>query len=394
MQVSSPQASSTLPLDKAMAHSKATFILALVWFNTACPAAGSSIMRVGVDAGGSLEMEQAASLSNLGHMFDDDTDAKAVISNAPVDSVDELLPFIQNLKKTLEPWAVDESKKLKTAAESITACNEGIDKGMLEAKDQHDTCDAKGVSHKEYRSDECEKFTTKEHWKAEKATRHEVMNTECDAFNAVKKEVKEATTSLSSYVDEMDIVDSVEKKFCSDLNDRYRDHQEKCKTAEAAAADASAEHEKATTAWTVQKTTSDTEQNAMFESCCEHAIATKVVCGNYDECWEERVKAYEIMKAAAEDEEKLKKVEWRVYSRIECLLPVLGTNKADEIEKCREKTHSTSHLDVEYPSIPEKAACEVETAFPGTPVFYNAHFANLPDTCKGQAVEMCPGMKQ
>jgi len=112
----------------------------------------------------------------------------------------------------------------------------------------------------------------------------------------------------------------------------------------------------------------------------------------HDTCHDDKVAAYEAVKAIIEAEEKVRKVEWRVYSRIECLLPVLGTDDAAKIEECRTKEHSTSHLDIEYPAIPEKSKCTEDQAFPGTETYKKDHFGTLPDNAKGQAVAVCTGM--
>jgi len=130
----------------------------------------------------------------------------------------------------------------------------------------------------------------------------------------------------------------------------------------------------------------------MDVTCCAYALATQDVCESHDTCYEDKVEAYNAVKAIVQAEEKVKKVEWRVYSRIECLLPVLGTDEAAKIEECRAQTHSTTHLDIEYPAIPEKSACQVEQGYPGTEAYQNANYASLPDNAKGKAVAVCAGM--
>merc|ERR1719262_297585 len=209
------------------------------------------------------------------------------------------------------------------------------------------------------------------------------MEIECNEFQTVKDEAKSATASYGGG-DEGAYLERVSEQFCNDLLPRYEEHKEKCTTAKAEHVTVSETYETKNTAYTVQKTTSDTVQSEMDVACCEYALATKHVCTAHATCYEDKVEAYNAVKAIVEAEEKVKKVEWRVYSRIECLLPVLGTDQAAKIEECRETTHSTSHLDIEYPTIPEKSTCKVEEAFPGTEAYKNAHYASLPDTAKGE----------
>jgi len=372
--------------------------IALLLLNTACPAAGASVMRVhtaSVQPGGEVEMMQTESVSGLANMFSDDLEAKAMASKLLVlaegTPSDDLLPFVQKLKAQIQPWHDGATAQLKNAIEEISSCTAGMENGMRETEAKKDSCSGKSTSHTTHRSDESTKFTTKEHWKAETAEKKEEMTTECNAFQTVKDEAKSATASYGGG-DEGAYLESVSQQFCSGLLPRYKEHKEKCTTAKAEHDQVSETYETKNTEHTVQKTTSDTVQTEMDVACCEYALATKDVCTSHDTCYEDKVAAYKAVKAIVEAEEKGKKVEWRVYSRIECLLPVLGTNDAGKIEECRAKEHSTSHLDIEYPAIPEKSTCKVEQDFPGTEAYKNAHYAPLPDNAKGQAVAVCTGM--
>merc|ERR1719262_1142836 len=296
---------------------------------------------------------------------------------------DDLLPFVQKLKEQIQPWHDKSTATLKAAIEEIASCTEGMENGMRETEAKKDSCIAKSDEHTTCRTDESAKFTVKEHWKAETAEKKEEMTTECNVFKTVEDEAKSATASYGGG-DEGAYLESVSQKFCSDLLPRYKLHKEKCTTATAEHVRVSGIYETKNTAYTVQKTTSDTVQTEMDVTCCEYALATKDVCTSHDTCYEDKVAAYKALKGIVESEEKVKKVEWRVYSRIECLLPVLGTDQAAKIEECRDKTHDTSHLDIDYPSIPEKSECHADDAFPGTDAYKNAHYASLPDTAKGE----------
>jgi len=375
---------------RVMAHSKPNLILALLLLNTACPAAGASVMRV--HASGEVEALQSESVTGLRNMFSDDPEAKAMTAKLLEGTPSEdLLPLVQKLKEEIQPWHGDATASLNTAIEEIASCTTGMENGMRETEANRDSCSAKSTSHTTHRTDESTKFTTKEHWKAETAEKKEEMTTECNAFQTVEDEAKSATASYSGG-DEGAYLERVSEQFCSDLLPRYKEHKEKCTTAKAEHVRVSETYETKNTEYTVQKTTSDTVQAEMDVTCCAYALATKGVCTAHGTCYEDKVAAYKAVKAMVEAEEKIKKVEWRVYSRIECLLPVLGTDQAAKIDACVAKVHSTSHLDIEYPTIPEKSTCKVEQDFPGTEAYKNAHFASLPDNAKGETVAMCTGM--
>jgi len=383
-----------------MAPSNSWFILALLLLNTACPAAGASVMRVheaSIKAGGEVEMMQTESLSGLSgltNMFADDDEASAtanLLMLAEGTPSDDLLPFVQKLKNQIQPWHDDATAKLKAAIEEVKACTGEMENGMRDAQAEKDSCTAESTSHTTHRKDERSKFSAKEQAKANEVEKKEEMTTECNAFKAVKDEVHSATATYGGG-DEGAYLESVSQQFCSGLLPRYKEAKQKCTTATAEHTEASETYETKNTAYTVQKSASDTVQTEMDETCCEYALATKGVCTSHATCYEDKVAAYKVVKAIIEGEEKVKKVEWRVYSRIECLLPVLGTDNAAKIEECRAKEHSTSHLDIEYPDVPEKVACQTEQAYPGTEAYKAAHFGNLPDEAKGKSVAVCAGM--
>merc|ERR1719162_1428495 len=162
---------------------------------------------------------------------------------------------------------------------------------------------------------------------------------------------------------------------------RYEDAKKKCAAAKAEYARVSELYETAESAHTAEKKVCNEKQTQTEVSYCQYALTTKGTCDSYGTCYEDKVAEYRLVKEIVESEEKLKKVEWRVYSRIECLLPVLGTDDADAIETCRKKTYSLEGI--AYLEIPGKDACTIEAAYPGTNAYDTAHMAPLPDDAKG-----------
>jgi hypothetical protein len=382
-----------------MVHSKPNLILALLLLNTACPAAGASVMRVNYN--GEVEVMQTESATGLANMFSDDLEAKAMASKLLEGTpIDDLKEKVQDLKDQIyvnennKPFEKRATATLEAAIAEIRSCTAGMENGMRGAGAKKDSCSAKSTSHTTHRTDESTMFTVKEHWKAEKAEKKEIMTTECTAFQTVADEAKSATASYGGG-DAGAYLASVLQKFCKDLLPRYREHKEKCTTAKAEHVRVSAIYDNKNNVYMVQKTASDTVQTEMDVTCCEYALATKDVCTSYGTCYKDKRAAYKnevlpLVKA----EENAKKVEWRVYSRIECLLPALGTSNTHEIEKCRVKTHETDHLTVPEPTIPGESACPVDEAFPGTDAYYTTHFGHLPENAKGKKVAECTGMME
>jgi len=349
-------------------------------------------MRVEVQASGEVEMVQSESVTGLANMFSDDLEAKEVVSKLLQGTPsDDLLAIIQKLKKQILPWHGESEAELKTAIEEISSCNVDMENDMRETKAKKQSCSAESASHTAQREDESTKFTTKEHWRAETAEKYEEMTTECNAFQEVAEEAKSATASYGGG-DAGAYLESVLQKFCEDLFPRYKEHKQKCTTAKAEHVRVSEIYEAKIIEYEVQKNMSDATQTETDITCCEYSIATKDVCVSHNTCHRDKVAAYKEVEAIIQAEEKVKKVEWRACDRIECLLPILGTSDAHEIEKCREKTHDASHLSITYPAIPANSTCPVDLDFPGTEPYYTTHFGLLPENAKGKDVEQCTGM--
>jgi len=377
-----------------MACLKSNFILALLLLNVACPTAHSP-MRRAVSALGTIETQPDSAIE-LADMFPDQPEATAVAKSllalakegAPYD---ELLTILRDLKSKIEPWHAKATDMLKTSIEAVKQCAVAMEGGMGQSQTKKTECTTKSTSHTTHRTEESTKFTTTEHWKAQTAEKNEVMDTECKILSDVKAEARAATAQYGGG-DEGSYLDSICQEFSAGLLPRIKDAKKKCTTAEGDHASVSGKWETAKSAYTVQVDAGNTVQTEMDVTCCQYALATKDTCEDHDTCYKDKVADYTSMKAMVESEEKIRKVEWRVYSRIECLLPVLGTDNSTGIETCRAQEHSTTHLNIDYPGIPGKSSCAIEAAYPGTDTYYNDHYGSLPENAKGEPVATCVGM--
>jgi hypothetical protein len=378
-----------------MAHSKPNLILALLLLNTACPAAGASVMRV--HSSGEVEVMQTESVTDLANMFSDDLEAKAMASKLlegkPSDARDEMSEWCEDGKKKTQTSNDEARATLEAAFAKIASCTAAMETGMRGTEAKKGSCISKSDEHAACRKEESTKFTTKEHWKAETAEKKEVMTTECNAFQAVEDEAKSATASYGGE-DEGAYLESVSQKFCKDLLPRYRKHKERCMTAKAEHVRVSEIYVTKKTAYIVQKAKCDGIQTEMDVTCCEYSLATKGVCTSYDTCYEDKVADYKEMNAGIQADVKVMEVEWRVYERILCLLPLLGSDDHAGIMACRAKIQDWSHLKIAEHEMPGQSACHVDEAFPGTSAYYTTHFGNLPEDAKGKDVAECAGMTE
>jgi len=106
--------------------------------------------------------------------------------------------------------------------------------------------------------------------------------------------------------------------------------------------------------------------------CAGPVAAQRVLCEDYSTCYNNALAAYQEEKPTIEAMHLNWTVQWRTLKRMECLLGIMqsgGTN--DDIDKCKEKTWPTDHLDLDYPVIPTKEECHGAPAGAGT--FLQAH---------------------
>jgi len=389
-----------------MTQSKPTLILAILVFNAGCANAYNPIRQVSVSADGMLEMQSGAS-RELANILSDDPEAPAVAKSLLAlaekgTPQDELLPFVRKLKSQIEPWHENATKVLNAAIEEVKKCAAAMDGSMSQLQNKKDGCSGNSESQSlvqlveasNCRTEESTKFTTMEHWKAETAEKKEVMDTECKKLADIKAEARAATAKYTSG-DVGAYLKSVSTKICDDptgLLPRLKDAKSKCEAAKGERNDANGKWVTATTEHTESKTVCNGIQKKKDKECCTYALATKTTCTHHDTCYEDKVDKYNKVKGLIEAEEKVAKVEWRVYSRIECLLPVLGTDDAAKIEECRAQAHSTAHLDIDYPAIPAKGSCVIEAAYPGTAAYRNAHYGSNPASAQAQDVAVCAGL--
>jgi len=395
-----------------MAHSKPTLILAILFLNVACTTAHTPIRRASVSAQGAIEM-QSDSSSELANMLSDDPEAPAVAKGllalaregAPQD---ELLDLVRNLKSKIEPWHENATKVIERSIESFKQCAVPMTgaMGKLEGKKKECSANAEEESLIQVealpqtincRTEQSTKFTTMKKWEAQTGEKKEIMDTECEHFAGIEAEVRAATAHYGGG-DAGAYLKSVLSEFCEcpdGLLCRYKEAKKKCKDAKDEHTDAKGKWVIAVDEHTEVKKRCNGAQKKRDEGCCKYALETKRTCEAHDQCHRDKVEAYEKVKELFKEEEKMRKVEWRVYSRIECLLPILGTSDTKNIDKCRNIVeHDTTHLTLKYPDPPAKSPCVVEVAYPGTPAYYNAHYGSLPGNAQAQDVLPCTGMEE
>jgi len=363
----------------AMSHSKSLFILGLLMLNVGCHSAHSPAQ--------SLSEKLASVLPEEGT---EQTQSLLMLAQAGAPKA-KLLKFVSDLKDEIKPWPAEAHATLKERIDAVNACATTKDGEMAHNLAQKRQCDEQSDLHKKCRKEESKKFKNKTHWEAVRAEKKGIMDRECKIFRDVKEEVRAAKASHGGGNVES-FLESVCGRF-GILITRYEDAKEKCTTATAEHERVSAIYEKVASEYEVQRNACDDKQTETEVVCCHYALATKDTCDSYGTCFEDKVAEYRQVKGLVEKQEKVKKVEWRVWSRIECLLPALDTDNSAKIAECKAiKEHNTDHLTITYPDEPAKDSCTIEAAYPGTDAYYKAHMASLPDDAKGRPVAQCVGL--
>ena len=143
----------------------------------------------------------------------------------------------------------------------------------------------------------------------------------------------------------------------------------------------------------VMKAVCDVKQGTLETKACGLGKSMSSACHKYSNCWEDTKEDYEKAKPGIRNMERDRKGEWRVLKRVKCLLDVFsekdGMVDAKVIGECKEKTHSTTHLNLFYPPIPPKIKCAAIPPVPGQNRFVQAFYSSLPFDAKAGPSETC-----
>jgi len=170
------------------------------------------------------------------------------------------------------------------------------------------------------------------------------------------------------------------KKKCNDATKRHADKVRECKR----------KHK----AYLTKRAKCDQYQGLMDTNSCTSAVMIKDACEAYAGCYFAKRKAHSIFYRKAVMEEQDRKAEWRGLKRMDCLIKAFADGKVtgSEVDACKKQSHSTSHLTLKHPKIPDMVRCTTPTLYPATGDYKRKEFAPLPTLAKGKASAPCSGM--
>jgi hypothetical protein len=134
----------------------------------------------------------------------------------------------------------------------------------------------------------------------------------------------------------------------------------------------------------------------MDAASCKRAVIAKDACESYAGCYFNKKESYEVSEGRVRFNEVDRRAEWRGLKRIGCLIDAFADGKvtSKEIEICKNRTHSTAVLNIDYPDIPPLGKCIVPNLYPATEFYKKKEFAPLPAAAKGEESMICSGMEE
>jgi len=361
----------------------------------------------GVHAGG-RPTDARASVQDLLAGIDDPGDVNPemdgvvnLLKSTPMkDLLDVVKPEIDKMETQILDAKASAQNTLDGIDAAITTCKSNQSAGEGQASGLQTTMNGKRQPHKDCRgvenSDKIEYDSCVKTMDALKTT----MDLACDAYNTAVKppnvnlvpspnaneEYKLWLGRVKAWVDaELSSVTQKEAA-CDTARSDYENEKDRC---EGPSGDGGLKK-----AWEDKKTQCDEAQTAFETAACDYSSQVATTCSSYGTCVAATKTVYDNQRQHIEREEGDRETEFRAVQRIKCLLDVWSA-QGDSVDKaklqeCVDKTHSTSHLELSYPTIPVVDACTLPER-PCTPGFVTAEYGSLPAHAPHKACTPCAG---
>jgi hypothetical protein len=331
------------------------------------------------------------------------------------------------LTKTMMPKVIAAHKadqaQLNRLVREIAKCGSTKDSALKGAKVSFDKYKKESRYHKSCRADEAVKYTSKKTCLSQQRSLYNIKVLKCKAFSDISKKwgttknnkavvSKGASESVESYVTRLSTT------FCGrhihgpkgtkkgpggwggglagGMLDQYLRAKEACQRATRNYNNKVKECKRKIHAYNVRKAKCNQYQTLMDAASCKSAVLTKDACESYAGCYYSKLKAYRIAERKVRMEEVDRKAEWRGLKRMDCLIDAFADGKVTnaEVNACKKKTVSTTHLNIKYPKIPPLVKCLVPQLYPSTGTYKKAEFHPLPLLAKGKESVECSGVAE
>jgi len=301
------------------------------------------------------------------------------------------------ISKTLEPEILKEHEsaksELKALMEAFGKCQNPIGNGSAAAA-LFAATDTKDKKHQKCRVSQETLWKDDDSCKTILTGLKNGMDAICGARDAYEREPSQAAGDCHA---------SPAQKYgpwLMALKDRFTEKYEEWQKLDTQCLNATAAHEAQgplcesnASALEKKKLRCDNIQSTMEDTSCSAHATAEVACISSDECYNTAKKTYKDRKQVIQAEEQARKVNSRVFKRMQCLIEIIEKKgSAEDVEKCRNKTTSTEHLGLTYFDVPAEPECVVIQSTPCSPAFNEARYGGLPPNSPAATCHACPAL--
>mmetsp|Transcript_20911 Transcript_20911/g.46445 ORF Transcript_20911/g.46445 Transcript_20911/m.46445 type:complete len:878 (-) Transcript_20911:59-2692(-) len=145
--------------------------------------------------------------------------------------------------------------------------------------------------------------------------------------------------------------------------------------------------------WKSTRVNCNNLQNTLEGDTCSAGRQHQASCKEYRKCYSDALRAKYAQMPVIKKNEKDRKTEWRGLKRISCLLNVFATDESEPsvevIDKCKQKTHDTTILNIAYKKAPARQRCGASPTVPCSTSFHRTYYWRLPSRGQPKRCEPC-----
>jgi len=307
--------------------------------------------------------------------------------------------MVKMVNDDMKPKVIDAKKAAQAQLDGLynafDACTGKKTSAMLGVPAAVRTKKKQSTNHKNCRKRQADKQAKADGCAAVQKAEEDAKKAACDGQDALSTDPnKEADTchtnggeKYSQWVDRIDT-------WITTKAGVYRKAAKACKVAGGKAARQKKTCDPLVKASNEDKTSCDAMQEALETTTCTIATTATKTCGEYVACYNAARQALQEQLPAIKKLEANRRAEWRALMRMECLLKLFADGEAEEkeVDKCKEKTHKTDHLNLKYGKMPDPEKCESPVADPCGSQYVSEEYAGLPSDAPAKDCLTCSGL--
>merc|ERR1719162_2356330 len=330
------------------------------------------------------------------------------------------------LTKEMQPKVLDAHKsdqnELNKLMAELKKCFSVRDKALKGAAPWNVKYKFVSIHHKTCRGDEAVKYSSKEACVKQQRSLYEVKKLKCQYYASISKNfgstfnnraivTKAGSEGVQSYITRISgtvcgkhvhgergrkaVAGGWGGGLLNGFLDQYLKAKFACEVATKNYNDKVAECKRKIHEYNVKKGKCNQFQTLMDTQSCKHAVLVKDTCEQYAGCYAIKLKSFQIARQKVIMEERDRKAEWRGLTRIACLIAAFADGKLTdkEVDECKKRTVTTTHLIIKYPKVPRMTKCVTTQLYPATGAYKRREFAPLPTLAKGKVSVPCSGVE-